>query len=140
MKRTLAAAGAASAQLSATLFGVMDATSRYASTSRDPVTGASRKVSQTAQATSCYNASRLGFRGTEDPGGGLAASFWLEAQLSNDNGGAGAPGVTNELFNRRSTVSLSGGFGEVRLGRDEGHRDRPLRHPWRRHQLDLRGE
>jgi predicted porin len=41
MKRTLAAAGAASAQLSVTLFGVMDATiSRYASTSRDPVAGA----------------------------------------------------------------------------------------------------
>ena len=30
--------------------------------------------------------SRLGFRGTEDLGGGLNASFWLEAGINNDNG------------------------------------------------------
>jgi predicted porin len=71
------------------------------------------KVSRTALANSGYNTSRLGFRGTEDLGGGLAASFWLEAPITNDDG---ATGVAS--FVRRSTVSLSGGFGEVRLGRD----------------------
>jgi predicted porin len=60
-----------------------------------------------------YSSSRLGFRGTEDLGGGLAASFWLEAPITNDDG---ATGVAS--FDRRSTVSLSGGFGEIRLGRD----------------------
>jgi predicted porin len=60
-----------------------------------------------------YNSSRLGFRGTEDLGGGLAASFWLEAPISNDDGQQGIA-----TFARRSTVSLSGGFGEIRLGRD----------------------
>jgi len=64
-------------------------------------------------ANSGYNSSRIGFRGTEDLGGGLAASFWLEAPISNDDGQQGIA-----TFARRSTVSLSGGFGEVRLGRD----------------------
>jgi len=71
------------------------------------------KVSRTALANSGYNTSRLGFRGTEDLGGGLAASFWLEAPISNDDGATGV-----STFSRRSTASLSGGFGEIRLGRD----------------------
>jgi predicted porin len=74
---------------------------------------AGRKQSQTSLAKSGYNSSRLGFRGTEDLGGGLAASFWLEAPIGNDDGSTGVAS-----FTRRSTVSLSGGFGEIRLGRD----------------------
>jgi len=110
----LAVTGLASAQSSVTLFGVIDAGVSYQSaTSRDPVTGASSKQSQWSLANSGYNSSRIGFRGTEDLGGGLAASFWLESPISNDDG---ATGIAS--FNRRSTVSLSGGFGELRLGRD----------------------
>ncbi|RQO64204.1 porin [Variovorax sp. KBW07] len=125
----LAVAGVASAQSSVTLFGVVDAAfSSYSNGSRDPratvlannlfntpayTNRGSAKVSQRALTTSGYNGSRLGFRGTEDLGGGLAASFWLEAPISNDDG---ATGVAS--FKRRSTVSLSGGFGELRLGRD----------------------
>jgi predicted porin len=110
----LAVAGVASAQSSVTLFGIVDAsvsgtTTKFADGS---------KASSTRLDNSGYNSSRLGFRGTEDLGGGLAASFWLEAGLSNDAGGAGSGSVTGQLFNRRSTVSLSGGFGEIRLGRD----------------------
>ncbi|MBD9663773.1 putative porin [Variovorax beijingensis] len=120
----LAVAGVASAQSSVTLFGVVDASiSGYSSTSRD-LNGAtflnpfylnqgSVKVSRRVLANSGYNSSRIGFRGTEDLGGGLAASFWLEAPISNDDGQQGIA-----TFARRSTVSLSGGFGEVRLGRD----------------------
>jgi predicted porin len=76
-----------------------------------------------------YNSSRLGFRGTEDLGGGLSASFWLEGDLNNDDGRAGgtiaAGNQGNTVtrgsgfnFNRRSTVSLAGGWGELRIGRD----------------------
>lgn len=58
--------------------------------------------------------SRLGFRGTEDLGGGLAASFWLESGLLPDTGG-----ISGAFFGRRSTISLSGtNWGEIRLGRD----------------------
>ncbi|MGJ7593738.1 porin [Variovorax sp. ZT5P30] len=120
----LAVAGVASAQSSVTLFGVVDASiSGYSSTSRDLnqatllnpfyLNQGSRKASRTELANSGYNSSRLGFRGTEDLGGGLAASFWLEAPIKNDDGSEGVA-----TFARRSTVSLSGGFGEVRLGRD----------------------
>ncbi|WPH13155.1 porin [Variovorax paradoxus] len=110
----LAAAGLASAQSSVTLFGVIDAGVTYQSaTSRDAATGLSSKQSKWSLANSGYNSSRIGFRGTEDLGGGLAASFWLEAPITNDDGATGV-----STFNRRSTVSLSGGFGEVRLGRD----------------------
>jgi predicted porin len=101
----MAAAGAASAQSSVTLFGIVDATiSSYS-------VGGGQHT--TALSNSGYNSSRLGFRGTEDLGGGMAASFWLEGSLANDNGNA-----AGFNFQRRSTVSLSGGWGEVRLGRD----------------------
>jgi predicted porin len=120
----LAVAGVASAQSSVTLFGVVDASiSGYSSTSRDLngatflnpfyVNKGSVKASRRELANGAYNSSRLGFRGTEDLGGGLAASFWLEAPITNDDGQTGV-----STFARRSTVSLSGGFGELRLGRD----------------------
>ena len=119
----LAAAGAASAQSSVTLFGIVDAV----------VTVGRGTVADRTQLTdSGYNSSRLGFRGTEDLGGGMSASFWLEAGLNNDNGegdptnvnnqasgtGAASAGRQGLTFNRRSTVSLAGGWGELRLGRD----------------------
>ncbi len=120
---TLTVAGTASAQSSVTLFGVVDAAvSAYSNKSQTPL-GNSVTTSQTALTNSGYNSSRLGFRGTEDLGGGLAASFWLESSLGNDDGTAGAgyndfKTGSNQFFNRRSTVSLSGAFGEFRLGRD----------------------
>lgn len=109
----LAAAGAASAQSSVTLFGIVDAGIAYTDAKTKFADGSSSKTSQYGMSNSGYNTSRLGFRGTEDLGGGLAAGFWLEAPVANDSGNAG--GLT---FQRRSTVSLSGGFGEIRLGRD----------------------
>jgi len=125
---TLAMAGAASAQTSVTLFGVVDAgISHYATVSeyrpvfnplRPSVSLLSAAVptvtqSQTTLSRGGYRGSSLGFRGTEDLGGGLAAGFWLESNISNDDGKNGLG-----IFAKRSTVSLSGGFGELRLGRD----------------------
>ena len=125
----LAVAGVASAQSSVTLFGVVDASISSVSNKSELYVANpfalianpfaysylpnSLKTSRTGLNNSAYNSSRLGFRGTEDLGGGLAASFWLEAPMSNDDGNPSAL-----TFQRRSTVSLSGGFGEVRLGRD----------------------
>lgn len=119
------AAGAASAQSSVTLYGVVDSSishyttksAFYNNTGVLPVSPLaalpSVKRSQTALSPSGYNASRIGFRGTEDLGGGLAAGFWLETSIANDDG---SKAINN--FNRRSTLSLLGGLGEVRLGRD----------------------
>jgi predicted porin len=100
-------AGAASAQSSVTLFGVMDAGIARLSAGGKSVTG---------MENSGYNSSRLGFRGVEDIGGGLQAGFHLEGQLFNDTGDGNGGGAMN--WQRRSTVSLMGGFGEIRLGRD----------------------
>jgi predicted porin len=119
----LATAGVASAQSSVTLFGIVDATISH---------GRGSIADRTQLTNSGYNSSRLGFRGTEDLGGGMSASFWLEAGLANDDGqgaatnsnnqasgvGAAVAGRQGLTFNRRSTVSLAGGWGEVRLGRD----------------------
>jgi predicted porin len=126
----LAASGAASAQSSVTLFGIVDAT--YQNLRSDGLAGSRNKLSRLTD--SGYNSSRLGFRGTEDLGGGMSASFWLEAGINNDDGTGDATSSTNRAiassvasvrsgtqgltFNRRSTVSLAGGWGELRLGRD----------------------
>ena len=101
-------AGAASAQSSVTLFGIVDAAYAHVSAGGRSATGITN---------SGINSSRLGFRGVEDLGGGLSAAFWIEGQLNNDVGQGGSQ--TSGLdFRRRSTVSLLGGFGEVRIGRD----------------------
>jgi predicted porin len=108
-------AGAASAQSSVTMFGVVDL--NLMSVSNDERTY--------SMGASGMSSSRLGFRGIEDLGGGLKAGFWLEMGIAPDTGrnaeqwGNGNSGTGNELvFNRRSTVSLSNRWGELRLGRD----------------------
>lgn len=107
----------ATAQSSITVFGAVDtAISGYANTSKDSA-GARYRASSTRLSTSGYNFSRLGLRATEDLGGGLAAGFWLEAGLNADTGTGFAKDGSLQ-FNRRSTVSLTGPFGEIRLGRD----------------------
>ncbi len=57
--------------------------------------------------------SRLGFRGTEDLGGGLKALFQLEATVRVDTGAVGGGAG---VFNRDTFVGLSGGFGLVKFG------------------------
>lgn len=104
---TMAAANAtpALAQSSVQVFGTLDV-----------------NITRTSSGGSSLNAvdqggiipSRLGFRGTEDLGGGLSAGFWLESALLPDTGG-----IMGAFFNRRSTVALAGNqWGEVRAGRD----------------------
>ena len=114
------AATASFAQSSVTIFGVADAAYTTAKTGGSTINA----LTSGNQATS-----RLGFRGEEDLGGGLKAGFWLEAQLNMDSGVGSATSTNNQAsglqasnggftFNRRSTVSLMGNFGEIRLGRD----------------------
>lgn len=100
------AAASAQAQSSVTLFGVLDVAARNVKNGDDSVSSLS---------SGGYNSSRLGFRGTEDLGGGLSAAFWLEHGFNVDTGSVSD---SSRFWNRRSTVALLGGFGEVRLGRD----------------------
>lgn len=106
----LAVVGVASAQSSVTIFGIVDAS--YAHTSGGG-------ISRDGMTNSGLNSSRLGFKGTEDLGGGLKAGFHLEGQLNNDTGTGANGGSTGGLdFRRKSYVTLTGGFGEIRLGRE----------------------
>ncbi|MCD2512896.1 porin [Comamonas endophytica] len=104
----LAASGAAMAQSSVTLFGIVDVGVGYVNNAT-PAGGNKWGLGTSGNATS-----RIGFRGVEDLGGGLKAGFWLEGEVFGDDGNAG--GLN---FKRRSTVGLEGNFGEVRLGRDQ---------------------
>lgn len=114
MKKTLIVAavlstiaGAAAAQSSVTLFGVIDMNARYIKNG---------DASEKQLGTDGANSSRLGFRGVEDLGGGLKGSFWLESGLNPDTGTQNASG---KFWHRRSTVSLEHvSAGELRLGRD----------------------
>lgn len=96
----------AHAQSNVTLFGVLDVAARYTKNGDDNVKSLASNGAQS---------SRLGIRGVEDLGGGLKAGFWLETGVNPDTG---TQSDSTRFWNRRSTVSLMGGFGEVRLGRD----------------------
>ena len=98
-------AGVASAQSSVTLSGTVDVNGRYVKNDTQE-----RRVSLS---TDGINSSQLVFSGREDLGGGLWAGFNLNAGHNPDTGTS-----NSKFWNRRSTVSLGGNFGEVRLGRD----------------------
>src|SRR5690606_38043224 len=57
------------------------------------------------------NNSRLGFKGSEDLGGGLKAIFQLESSLEFDERGEG-----RNWMNRDSWVGLAGAFGSLTVG------------------------
>lgn len=97
---------AAYAQSSVTVFGILDVNVRNVDND-----GVGR---QNTLSNNGINSSRLGFRGVEDLGGGMRASFWLESDINPD---LGTTNPNGKLFARQATVSLHGGFGELRLGR-----------------------
>lgn len=66
-----------------------------------------------------WGTSRLGFRGSEDLGGGLQVRFMLEGAVAASNGSMGST-TTNEIFNREAWVGFaSKSLGEVRFGRGD---------------------
>lgn len=100
--------GIASAQSNVTIYGVVDV--GIANENNGAAAG-----SVTRMDSGNLNGSRLGFKGTEDLGGGLSAIFSLENGFSADTG-AMAGGL---LFGREALVGLAGGFGAVKLGRQK---------------------
>ena len=78
-------AGAAQAQSSVTVYGVLDV--GYINQKSDGTgTTATTTASNSFIGTSAETTSRLGFRGTEDLGSGLKANFVLESEFLADNG------------------------------------------------------
>lgn len=94
-------AGVAQAQSSVQLYGIVDLVVH-----KDK--GASAMMTSGGVSTS-----RWGLKGSEDLGGGLKANFLLEQGFGADTGTVAA----GTQFSRQSYVGLSGGFGEVKLGK-----------------------
>jgi predicted porin len=101
-----ALAGTASAQSSVTVYGIIDA---GFVAERGAAAGSVNKLT-----SGVASGSRIGFKGTEDLGGGMSALFLLENGFSVDTGALGQGGL---LFGRQAYVGLGGGFGTVTLGR-----------------------
>src|SRR5262245_978549 len=83
------------AQSSVTVFGIVDLGIRQVKNGDQSITSVSNGG---------LNTSRIGFRGVEDLGDGLSASFWLESGIRADNGDNVD---TERLFYRRSPVSIT---------------------------------
>lgn len=113
---------AAAAQSSVSAYGIFDVTVRE---ERNQVKGVSS--SKASVGDGAFTGSRLGFRGTEDLGGGYSAGFGLEAgfdpssgafQQANataDYGQAAAP--SGRAFGREAKVFLGSPMGTVSFGR-----------------------
>ncbi|MDB5992357.1 MAG: porin [Herbaspirillum sp.] len=104
--------GAVSAQTNITLYGIADAGMDYD-------TGKYVGGSVWAVRSGQQNSSRFGIKGSEDLGGGLSTSFVLENgfQLNDGSLKYGASATTPRLFGRQAWISLDGGFGSVKVGR-----------------------
>jgi predicted porin len=128
--------GAAHAQSSVTVYGILDV--GLVSETRDATNQAGTKTTNNIDSTGKgrgYTTSRLGFRGTEDLGKGLRAGFNLEFGINqNDTANSansntvtalGTAGTTVDSGSdtalpvalRLANVSLGGAFGTITLGR-----------------------
>jgi len=95
-------AGAAQAQTSVTIYGQMDV-------------GITKSTGGTTSMNAGDN-NKLGFKGTEDLGGGLGALFQAEIRFDPNTGKTEGNGA-RPLFQGSTVVGLTGGFGTLRLGR-----------------------
>jgi len=119
MKKTLLAAallagfaGAASAQSSVTLYGVVDVgvLSQTLKTGDNDKLG-SRSSNQTGMASGQQSGSRWGLKGVEDLGNGLSANFVYESAVNVGDGSSSG-------FTRQSTLGIvSKSWGALDLGR-----------------------
>ena len=98
-------APAAHADSGVTLYGILDEFVQVVNTGSG-YTGAVGSSGQWA--------SRFGLRGTEDIGGGNHINFDLQNGFNPNDGTFATPG---SLFNRAAWVGVSGGWGELRAGR-----------------------
>lgn len=115
----LAASGASFAQSSVTVYGLADIWLGTISTDD----GMGNDETNTVLESGGVNTSRWGLKGSEDLGGGLKANFKFEQGFALDTGAArGTDDIlgasqSGQAFSREAYVGLSGGFGEVKLGK-----------------------
>ncbi len=112
-------AGAAQAQSSVTVYGLLDYGYQSAS-QRQAYNNTVTKTQNSGLTGNGESTSRLGFRGTEDLGGGLSAFFTLEAALVTDpNGNSTGSGLFSNAGtgNRQTFIGLGKkGLGTASIG------------------------
>jgi GBP family porin len=111
------AAGAAQAQSSVTLYGILDVNYMWQELPTNVGTATVPRIQQ--ESWSAINSghqygNRWGLRGSEDLGGGLKAIFQLESGFNLDSGTSAQGG---RLFGRQAYAGLSSGFGSLVAGR-----------------------
>jgi predicted porin len=97
------------AQSQVTMYGIVDTGVEYVT----HVNAAGDSVVRMPSLTGSLP-SRIGFKGSEDLGGGLQALFVLESGFAADTG---SMGQGNRLFGRQSYVGLKNAYGTIMLGR-----------------------
>jgi len=110
MKKTLVALAAISAvtgaMADATIYGLIDQAYRSDKTT----VGTAAATKKTGIDSVLNGGSQFGFKGSEDLGGGLTASFVMELGYETSDAIGG-------MNNRQSFVGLAGGFGSLNIGR-----------------------
>ncbi|QVQ27045.1 porin [Achromobacter deleyi] len=117
MKKTLfvtaifaALSGAAQAETSVTLYGLLDTGVGY-----QRIKGDNYHESKVGMSNGVSSGSRWGLRGAEDLGDGLSAVFTLESGFNSANGQSGQ---SSRLFGRQATIGLkSNSWGLLEFGR-----------------------
>lgn len=96
-------------QSSISIYGTIDGGVRHLTNAT--IAGSTTKIGSNGE----YYNNRLGFKGTEDLGGGMNAHFHLEGGF---NTGTGASdNKEGRAFNRISSVGIAGSFGSIDFGR-----------------------
>lgn len=113
-----AIATTAQAQSSATIYGTVDTGVVFLNTADTSVDNGD--VNKLEVMTGVTQGSYMGFKGVEDLGSGLSASFELETGFSGNFNQHKGKSYSNSLFNRKSTVGLEGSFGSILLGHQPG--------------------
>ena len=111
---SLGAAGASHAQSTANVYGILDlsfGSFQYAGLDNSADNKSTTKV-ESGQLTTSF----IGFKGTEDLGGGLKAMFALESFMRMDTGASGRSD-SDVFWARAANVALAGDFGKAVIGR-----------------------
>ena len=114
---SLGAAGAVQAQSTLNAYGILDLS--IGSFQLAGLDNSTDNNSTTKVESGLLTTSFIGFKGTEDLGGGLKAFFTLESFMRMDTGQSGRiPAQKDDVFwARAANVGLTGSFGKVMIGR-----------------------
>lgn len=100
-----------------TLYGVVDEGFVFNQTKVEKATGATEKTNSFGLESGVSASSRFGLKGSEDLGNGLKVGFKLENGFLADSGELKS---SSRIFDREASVTLSGDFGALSMGRMGG--------------------